>query len=98
MSIFGRPVRRPRVAVVILALCAFTIVGHASAALAKKIIYPGSFAQTGMMTTPRLAHTATLLTDGTVLVAGGVDNNGVAQSNAEIYNPAAGTFARARAR
>ncbi|MGH7841128.1 MAG: Kelch repeat-containing protein [Candidatus Binataceae bacterium] len=47
------------------------------------------------MATPRFAHTATLLNDGTVLVTGGADNNGVTQFNAEIYNPATGTFALA---
>ena len=46
------------------------------------------FAPTGNMTTARTGHTATLLNDGTVLVAGG-DTTG---KTAELYNPATGTF------
>lgn len=58
-----------------------------------KVTYPGSFALTGMMNVARVAHTATLLNDGTVLIAGGEDNNGVTQFNAELYNPSTGSFA-----
>ncbi|HLW70431.1 MAG TPA: kelch repeat-containing protein [Candidatus Binataceae bacterium] len=90
------PVSRRRLlgSAMIIALCAFALVGRASDAIAKKVIYPGAFAlTTGQMTTPRFAHTATLLNDGAVLITGGEDNNGVAQSNAELYNPTTRTFA-----
>jgi WD40 repeat protein len=54
----------------------------------------GSFAPVGSMTNVRYLHTATLLNDGTVLVAGGVgDTTG---SNpfaaAEVFDPTSGTF------
>lgn len=42
------------------------------------------------LTVPRSGHTATMLTSGKVLIAGG--GNGVADSSAELYDPAAGTF------
>jgi hypothetical protein len=46
----------------------------------------------GNMTIAREGHTATLLNDGTVLLAGGFDGNGNAIASAEIYNPANGGF------
>jgi len=39
------------------------------------------------LTTARMDHTATLLADGKVLVAGGDDGNGIPLQSAEIYNP-----------
>jgi Kelch motif/Galactose oxidase, central domain len=50
-----------------------------------------SFSTTGPMTTERVSHTATLLSDGRVLVAGGWDRDGVLKS-AELYDPATGAF------
>lgn len=44
------------------------------------------------MVVPRATHTATVLTDGRVLIAGGVDGTGVVQTACEIYDPATGTF------
>ena len=54
----------------------------------------GAFAATGDMKKERLGHSATLLTDGRVLIAGG---NGFIEANylissAEIYNPLTATF------
>src|SRR5437660_3646931 len=46
---------------------------------------------TGSLSTKRDYHTATLLPNGKVLVAGG-RNNGVLLASAELYDPASGTW------
>jgi hypothetical protein len=48
----------------------------------------GTFAPTGAMTAARAGHTATLLTDGRVLIAGGYGP----LASAELYDPSTGTF------
>ncbi len=48
----------------------------------------GSFSVTGSLAEARTFHTATLLPNGKVLVAGGGDEN----STAEVYDPATGSF------
>ncbi|MFE8596629.1 kelch repeat-containing protein [Archangium violaceum] len=52
---------------------------------------PG-WAGTGSMTSPRQDHTATLLPNGKVLVAGGSSSTYAYPAQAEIYNPDAGTW------
>jgi len=54
----------------------------------------GTFTATADMATRRGGHSATLLEDGTVLIAGGYDFNGanVFISGAEIYDPLKGAF------
>jgi len=52
----------------------------------------GTWRRTGSLNTPRVAHSATLLLNGEVLVAGGVDNADNALASAELYDPVAGTW------
>jgi hypothetical protein len=52
----------------------------------------GAFTATGNMTTARQSHTATLLPDGRVLIAGGTDSGFGAFASAELYDPSTGAF------
>jgi galactose oxidase-like protein/uncharacterized protein DUF4214/Kelch motif protein len=53
---------------------------------------PTAWIVTGSMVTRRHQHTATLLANGKVLVAGGNDGSGHILATAELYDPATGTW------
>jgi len=52
----------------------------------------GLFSLTGSMVTGRELHTATMMSNGKVLIAGGEDVRGYAVTRAETYDPAIGAF------
>lgn len=53
----------------------------------------GTFSDTGALIQPRYAHTATLLGNGKVLIAGGwVNHSAGAVANADLYDPVTGQF------
>jgi len=58
--------------------------------------HTGAWTATSSMTTPRASHTATLLSTGQVLVAGGYTaccyNSAPANTSAELYDPSTGTW------
>src|SRR5262249_9666127 len=51
-----------------------------------------TWSYTGSMTTPRRSHTATLLPNGKVLVAGGSDDVDNILASAEVYDPSTGSW------
>jgi hypothetical protein len=68
---------------------------HGTPAVATAELYDprsGTWTGTGSMTTPRAGGAATLLRNGTVLVAGGTNRSGDPLASAELYDPATGTW------
>jgi hypothetical protein len=55
----------------------------------------GSLVLTGRMAGARAVHAATLLSNGKVLVTGGMERNDVYTNSAELYDPATGAFVAA---
>src|ERR1043165_3689187 len=89
-----RQVMGPKVKRITAALrCSFVLrlllLGAATHAPIGMAQSPGTFIVTGDMTAPRSRHTATLLADGTVVIAGGHIAGG---RTAELYDPRTGTF------
>ena len=52
----------------------------------------GSWTTTGSLDTARFEHTATLLPNGMVLVAGGLDSRGNLLASAQLYDPESGSW------
>jgi hypothetical protein len=76
----------------LLSLLLLGAASHGAIALAQS---QGAFTPTGDMTTQRQGHTATLLTNGKVLIAGGGAEiaGWPVWDSAELYDPLTGTFA-----
>ena len=51
------------------------------------MVLGGTWSPTGSLSTARVLHTANLLQNGKVLVAGGVGSGGVLLSSAELFTP-----------
>lgn len=51
-----------------------------------------TFTSTGSLATARYAHNSVVLRDGTVLIAGGIDNNHNLLRSTEVFNPRTGSF------
>lgn len=73
-----------------LRFCVWVLV--AWAALFLGVAQAASWTATGVMPDARIRHTATLLPNGKVLVAGGYDYNGNFLASAALYDPATGTW------
>ena len=75
-------------------VCQFILFGHISLVMAQ---FAGTFRATGSMNAARHSHTATLLPDGRVLIAGGavvVGHTVIFTNSAELYDPFTGTFTK----
>ena len=70
----------------------FAIALLASAPLPIVAQTSGSWTNTGTLNIPRSGHTATLLPNGLVLVAGGMSSNGTIVASAELYDPVTGKW------
>ena len=64
----------------------------AGSAISSPVEVLGGLSPAEPMAVPRAVHTATRLSDGRVLIAGGFDDEGGNESSAELFDPVAGEF------
>lgn len=83
---------RPRMFLASLATITLALTATAFRAPLASTIRTGSVALGASMLEPRSGHTATLLPDGKVLIAGGMRRNQDFYKSAELYDPATGKF------
>src|SRR6266853_1928638 len=75
-----------------LALATIAAIGLLATSAAAALAGSGGFSNTGSMNVARIDHTATLLSNGEVLVAGGNNNTDGYLSSAEVYHPSSGKW------
>jgi hypothetical protein len=84
---------RPKSALFTRASWRSLVISGAALLLAQAAIAdPGQWEFTGSLNTERSRHTATLLSDGTVLAAGGTSNSENDLASSELYDPASGAW------
>jgi hypothetical protein len=71
-------------------VAATSVTDPSKSASATVSVVPSGFTPTGNMSIARAGHTATLLANGRVLIAGGA--NGELDASAELFDPTTGTF------
>jgi len=83
---------RSRILLVVFLTITFAISGAAFRAAVPSASNAGSLISAAPMLEPRSGHSATLLPDGTVLIAGGMRRNQDFYKSAETYDPTTGKF------
>ncbi len=76
----------------IASTCLFLNPGPEALRAGQSVSSTGRIAPAGQMLSPRADHSATLLNDGRVLIAGGLLKNGRFLKTAELYDPQKGSF------